>query len=147
MTSFAHVDYPTEHPGVVRAQRFARLLSRSSDRFDGGRAAAALFLGAIVAAFLVVANEVADSWGDGYLLAAWIIMWAVAFGTLAVFAQPLGRAFAQFRSWRTRITAKRRQAAEDEKLWRLALTDARVMADISRAMTAAGTVRNLKTYY
>jgi hypothetical protein len=147
MTSFVHVDYPTQHPGVIRAQRLARLLSRSGEHSEGSRAAASLLLGAIVAALLVVANEVVDSWSESYLLAAWIIMWAVAFGALAVFARPLGRAVARFRSWRMRITARRRQAAEDEKLWRLALSDARVMADISRAMTAAATVRNLKTYY
>lgn len=31
--------------------------------------------------------------------------------------------------------AARKQAAEDRKLWDLALTDARVMADLSRAMS------------
>ncbi|MBC5763840.1 hypothetical protein [Ramlibacter albus] len=39
----------------------------------------------------------------------------------------------------------RRQAREDEKLWNLALTDARVMADLSRAMGAEAL--NIKRYY
>lgn len=147
MTSFAHVDHPTQHPGVIRAQRLARVLHDPSKPFDGGRAAASLLLGAIVAALLVVANEVIDTWSEGYLLAAWIIMWAIAFGALAVFAEPIARASAGLRSWLKRSAARRKQAAEDEKLWRLALNDERVMADLSRAMSAAASVRNLKTYY
>jgi hypothetical protein len=50
-------------------------------------------------------------------------------------------------SWLKRQLANRRQAAEDAKLWRLALSDDRVMADLSRAISAAAVVRNLKTYY
>jgi hypothetical protein len=147
MTSYAHVEYPTQHPGVVRVERLARLLRGPGEHTDGSRAAASLLLGAIVAALIVVANEAVDSWSESYLLAGWIVMWAVAFGALAVFAQPLQRALKQFRSWHAGVTAKRRQAAEDDKLWRLALTDSRVMADLSRAMSSAAVVRNLKTYY
>ncbi len=57
------------------------------------------------------------------------------FGGLAVLGSPLvrlaGRARAGFAAWRE----ERRQREEDRKLWNLALTDARVMADLSRAMS------------
>ena len=54
--------------------------------FDGARGAAALLLAAIVSALLVVANQVIDTWTEGHLLAAWIVMWTVAFAALALFA-------------------------------------------------------------
>lgn len=41
---------------------------------------------------------------------------------------------------------RRRQAAEDDKLWNLALTDARVMAELSRAMSA-GAASDIRKYY
>ena len=54
---------------------------------------------------------------------------------------------AKLQLWLKHQAAKRRQAAEDAKLWQVALNDARVMADISRAMSSAAAVRNLKTYF
>jgi hypothetical protein len=146
MTSFAHVDYPTEHPGVARAERLVETVQELAHRFDSARAFGSVLLAAIVAALLVVANQVVDTWTDGHLLAAWIVMWTVAFGALALFAQPIRRTSAGLRVWVKRWTAARKQAADDEKMWRVALNDARVMADISRAMSAAA-VRDIRRYY
>ena len=42
--------------------------------------------------------------------------------------------------------ARRRQVAEDDQYWQAALSDARIMADISRAMSAAA-VQDIKAYY
>ena len=147
MTSFAHVDYPNWHPAVLRAERVVESVRTLSSRFDRTRVPGSLVLAAMVAALLVVANQFVDTWTDGHLLAAWMVMWTVAFGILAVFAAPLGRVSAGLWQRAKRVAAKRRQAAEDEKLWRAALDDARIMADISRAMSAAGRVRDLTTYY
>ena len=146
MTSFAHVEYPTEHPGVVRAENAAAALKSAAAHFDGARGAASLLLAAVVSALLVVANQVIDTWTEGHLLAAWIVMWLVAFAAIALFAAPAKRAAAGVRAGAKRWAAARKQAAEDQKLWDLALTDARVMADISRAMSADA-VRDIKAYY
>ena len=146
MTAFAHVDHPTEHPGVVRAQRLAASVKNAASRFDGARAGASMLLAAIVAALVVVANQVIDTWTEGHLLAAWIVMWTVAFAALALLATPAKRTAAALRSGARRWAAVRKQAAEDEKLWNVALTDARVMADISRAMSADA-ARDIKAYY
>jgi hypothetical protein len=146
MTSFAHVDYPTEHAGVVRAERAAQSLKAAAHGFDGTRAGASMLLAAIVAAMVVIANQVIDTWTEGHLLAAWIVMWAVAFAALALFAKPAKRAAAALRVGLQRWAAARKRAAEDDQLWQLALTDARVMADISRAMTE-GARREIKAYY
>jgi hypothetical protein len=146
MTSFAHVDYPSEHAGVVRAQRAAESLKQAARSFDGTRASASLLLAAIVAALVVVASQVIDTWTEGHLLAAWIVMWAVAFAALGLFAAPAKRAAVALRAGMKRWAAARKQAAEDEQLWQLALTDARVMADISRAMSADAS-RDIIAFY
>jgi hypothetical protein len=133
MTSFIQVDYPTEHGGVVRFERAAKTLSSATRRAGG----AGFLTAAIVSALLVVANQVVDTWTEGHLLAAWIALWAIAFAVLALVAAPVHRAAvglkAQFAAWR----AARREAAEDRKLWALAQDDARIMADLSRAMSQA----------
>lgn len=146
MTSFVHVDYPVEHPGVARAERVIGNIQQAARSFDATRAGASLLLAAIVAALMVVANQVIDTWTEGHLLAAWIVMWLVAFAAIALFAAPAKRAAKALRAGMQRWAAARRQAAEDQKLWDLAMTDARVMADISRAMSASA-LRDLKTYY
>ncbi|MCM2253869.1 MAG: hypothetical protein NDJ19_16020 [Ramlibacter sp.] len=146
MTSFAHVDYPREHAGVVRAERAAQSVTRAVRQFDGTRAGASLLLAAIVAAMVMVAGQVIDNWTEGHLLGAWMVMWAVAFAALALFAAPAKRAAAAMRVGLQRWALARKRAAEDAELWQLALTDARVMADLSRAM-AESAGPQIKTYY
>lgn len=146
MTSFAHVTYPAQHPGVARAERVARNFSDVVAGFDGARATATLLLAAIVAALMVVANQVIDTWTEGHLLAAWIVMWTVAFAALALLAAPVRRAATSLRAAYAGWNVRRVRAAQDEKYWQAALADARIMADISRAMSAAA-VRDIKAYY
>ncbi|MEO5672312.1 MAG: hypothetical protein ABIR26_16625 [Ramlibacter sp.] len=145
MTSFARVDHPTEHPGVIRAERLAKSIANAARHFDGARASASMLLAAIVAALMVVANQVIDTWTEGHLLAAWIVMWTIAFAALALLAAPARRTAAAFRSGLRRWAATRKQAAADERLWAIALTDARVMADISRAMSVEA-ARDIRAY-
>jgi hypothetical protein len=137
MTSFVHVDYPSRHAGVVRAERAAESLKHVARRFDPTRAGASMLLAAIVAAMVVVASQVIDTWTEGHLLAAWTVMWTVVFAALALFAAPAKRAAFAIRAGLKQWAAARKRRAEDDQLWQLALTDARVMADISRAMSSA----------
>ena len=131
-SSFVHADFPTEHAGLARLERSAAFL-RDTWR---GTAQGSLALAAVVAAAVVVANEVVDTWTDGHLLAAWIAMWLIAFGTLAVFATPARRAAGVVKAAASQWREEQRQAREDRETWELALSDARVMADISRSMDA-----------
>ena len=86
MTSFVHVEMPTEHPGVARFERAAGNLRTAANRFDSAKGLAAFLLAAVVSAMLVVADQVMSTWADGHLMAAWIVMWAIAFSVLAMFA-------------------------------------------------------------
>lgn len=145
-TSFAPVTYPPRHPGVERAARVAGAFKGFAAAFDATRASATLLLAAMVSASLVVANQVVDTWTEGHLMAAWIALWAVAFAALALFATPARRAtravLAAYQGWRVRAI----QRHHDEQFWEAALKDARLMADISRAMSAAA-MRDVKAYY
>lgn len=145
MTSFVHVDFPTEHPGVARAGRAFAALRQLGRAFESARGVATLVLAAVVSTLLVVANQVIDTWTEGHLLAAWIVLWTIAFAAIGLLASPLRRAVQSGRAAWTRSCAARRQAAQDRELWALALTDARVMAELSRAMSR-DTLRDVRGY-
>ncbi len=89
MTTFVHIDYSFQHPGVARAERIGAALSAA------GRGNALL-------------------------------------GLLALIGAPVVRLGEALQAWR----AARRLARSDARYWEVALGDARVMADISRAMNA-----------
>ena len=146
MTSFIHIDQPLQHPGVVRAQEAAESIKGIASAFDGARGAASLLLAAIVSAVLVVANRVIDTWSDGHLLVMWIALWCVAFAALALLAAPARRAAVSMRTGWAAWKESRKTFKDDQKLWNVALKDARVMADLSRAMGREA-MRDVRGYY
>lgn len=133
MSKFIHIDQSISHPGVERIENAASFLKTRALRFNGSRALAAMLVTAIVAAILVVANQLIETITDGHLFAAWIGLWAIGFAAMALLLDPVFAGVAALRKawglWR----AERRLAAQDEKMWDLALRDARVMADIQAA--------------
>lgn len=135
MTSFVHIDYPQQHPGVARAEAVIEAAGRLRQNFDGTRGIAALLLAAVVSGLLVVADRLVDTWADDRLLAAWIVLWVVAFAALALFAAPARRLsvalVGKMDAWSARVAERR----ADERLWATAQTDARVMADLQAAIT------------
>ena len=137
MTAFVNVEFPSQHPGVERAEQVIERFERATAPFDGARGVATLLLAALVSALLVVANEVIETWSDGHLLAAWIALWLVGFAALALLAKPM-RALTLHgpQTWRNWL-AKRRESADDAWMWNLAQHDSRVMADILCAMGRA----------
>lgn len=147
MTSFVHVEYSTQHSGVQRAENAAQTLKQVAQSFDGARGAATLLLAAVVSALVVVANQVIDTWGEGHLLAAWMVLWLVAFAALALLAGPARRATVALRNLRQAWAEHRSQAAADEQIWQAALQDARVMADLSRAMDGSASRGKIAHYY
>ena len=66
--------------------------------------------------------------------------------TLAFIGAPLHRAGLKLGAMLAAWNAARKQRAEDDKLWAIALSDARVMADLSRAMSADA-ARQARAYY
>ena len=83
-----------------------------------------------------------DTWSEGHLLAAWIVMWTVAFAAMALLAAPAKTAAIAMRAGLVRWNTARKQAEQDRELWALAQTDSRVMADLTCAMSRAALRRS-----
>src|SRR5262245_13819075 len=64
-TSFVHVDQPTQHPGVARAEAVVSQLRLARGRLNGTRGMAAVLLAAVVGAILVVVDRMATNLQDG----------------------------------------------------------------------------------
>lgn len=65
---------------------------------------------------------------------------------LAAVGAPITRVAAKVSAGFAAFAAARRQRIEDDKLWSIALSDARVMADLSRAMSRDA-LRDTRGYY
>ena len=96
---------------------------------------AALLLTAMVAAVLVVAYEVMDSVVEGHLLVLWIALWAIGFASLALFSGTARQVVVATRSALDGWALRQARARADQRLWRIAQSDSRVMADIQAAVT------------
>lgn len=135
MTRFVHIDYPTRHPGVERIENAMALMARVRHSFNSSRGLSSMLLAAMVSALLVVADQVVDTWADGHLLVAWVLMWVIGFAALALLATPsralVKQALNAVNHW---LVASARSRA-DARLWALATKDHRVMADLSAAQT------------
>ena len=138
MTSFVHLEYSNQHPGVARVESALVAAQKMRRGLSGARGLATLLLSAVAAAVLVVAYQVMDSVAEGHLLVVWVAMWAVAFVVLAVFAgtarQLAVRMKAGLDAWSHRMALAR----ADDRLWAMAQNDHRVMADLQVAMARGG---------
>jgi hypothetical protein len=107
--------------------------SRSAS--EGSRTLAGMLLAAVMAALLVAADQVINTWADGHLLAGWVALWTVAFAALAFLTPPLRQisttAAAIYSRW-ARASQLRRQ---EEAMWEHARRDPRVMAELQSAWT------------
>ena len=139
MTSFVQPNYPTHHEGIERIGEALDGAEVVYHKFTGARSVATFLLAAVVSGLVLAANQLIDTWADGHLLAAWVALWAVAFAALALAASPIRRAVvsvkqfdgsALYAAW----TARRKARIQDEKMWDYAKQDARLMADIMRAV-------------
>lgn len=137
MSNFIYNSYSVEHPGVVR------IYQAEEERLAATVAAAApqkssqshwLLLAIVMVAIAAAIHQVTESWTDGHMLAAWMVLWAMAFAGIALFSSPARRALRIVRTGYRAWVDSRQQAASDERVWNAALQDARLMADLARAM-------------
>lgn len=137
MTSFVHIDYPTSHPGVDRFESAIAAAGQLRKGFNGTKSLAGVLLAAMVAALVVVADQLVDTWAEGHLMVAWVLLWVVAFAAIALLAPTTrhlsGKLLRGLDAWSRRIA----RARADDRLWEIAQKDSRVMADLRAAMTRA----------
>lgn len=137
MTSFVHPHFSTRHAGAERIESVIEAAGQIRQEFDGAKGLTVMLLAAIVAALIVVADQLVDTWADGHLLVAWVVLWVVGFAALALLAAPARhlatRLVQTLDGWSRRVARER----ADARLWSLAQKDSRVLADIQAAVTRA----------
>ncbi len=137
MTSFINPSFPTEHPGVARAESVATAARGLYQNFDSTRGLATILLAAVVSALVVAADQLVDTWAEDHLLVAWVAVWAVGFAAMALFAGSArslaSRMVKSLDAWSLREA----RARADKRLWATALSDPRIMADLQVAMGRA----------
>ena len=134
MSSYSPTSYCVPRSGTARTGSAAHDPQESHTGFDVTKGLSAMLLAAMVSALVVVADQLIDTWADGHLMVAWIALWVVGFTALAMFAGAARKlavtAVASLDAW-SRGVAKTRAEA---RLWAIAKTDPRVMADLTTAM-------------
>lgn len=137
MTSFVHVEYPKSHGGVDRVERAVHAAGQLRKGWTLSRGIAGMLLAAVVSALLVVADQLMETWADGHLLAAWVLLWVIGFAAVALLAPAARsvarRAVAGLDRWSQGVARRR----ADERLWDLARRDPRVLADLQAAASRA----------
>jgi|GEM_PF-1092560 len=132
MEQFFQIPNTAQSAGPASAN--SSLVSQRGLRVDGSKTLAGMLLAAAMAALLVVAEQVIDTWADGHLLAGWVALWTVAFAALALLATPMRRMAvylaAAVAGWRMDRRIRRQNAA----LWDFASTDQRQMAELQAAL-------------
>ena len=142
MSSYLQPDYPArvQHAAQGGASRLSAGVQPR--RYDPSRAMEAMLLAAIVSALLVVADQWLETWAEGHLMTAWIALWVVGFAALALLAGTVKRFSTKIYASLDEWAARKAQARADERLWSIALKDARLMADLQSALTRADDASN-----
>lgn len=95
---------------------------------------AGMMLAAVLAALLVVAAQVIDTWTDGHLLLGWVALWTVAFAALALLAPPLRQLCSTLALALAHAARELKQRRLEESMWEHAKQDPRIMAELQGAM-------------
>jgi hypothetical protein len=132
--SFVNLEYPLIHPGVERAEKAVAHVQRMGDAFSPTRTLAGVLLAAIITAFVVVADQMMDTWAEGHLLVAWVALWAVIFATLGLFAGVSKSLAVQMKQSLDNWSASMAQSRADARMWAIAQKDARLMSELQIAM-------------
>lgn len=99
------------------------------------RALATLLLAAGVAALAVVTDRLIDTWADGHLLAAWVLMWAVVFLGSVLLASPARHAARRVGALLDGWARRRALARAEARTAALAWHDARLQAELAALRT------------
>jgi len=134
MASFIQPGFPARHSGADRLQSVIESVQAVRRGFDSAKGLSVMLLAAMVAALVVVADQLIETWADGHLLVAWVALWALGFVALAAFSMPARRwtasANGALKAWSERAAQKH----ADERLLVIAKADPRVMADLDAAL-------------
>jgi Ca2+/Na+ antiporter len=108
--------------------------THSTTQTESARSLAVMLLAAVVAAMVVLADRLINTWADGHLFLAWVALWVVVFAGMALFAST-ARTIAQrtvrsLDGWSQTIA----RARADARLWSIAQSDPRLMQELQQAL-------------
>ena len=93
-----------------------------------------MLLAAVVAAMVVLADRLINTWADGHLFLAWVALWVVVFAGMALFASTARniaqRTVRSLDGWSQTIA----RARADARLWNIAQSDPRLMQELQQAL-------------
>ena len=102
------------------------------------RALASLLLAAGVSALVVLADQLLESWAERHEIAAWLVLWGIAVAAIVLLRGitrvAARKAMGALDAWSAKVAQRR----ADERLWAMAQTDARLMADLQSALDRNG---------
>lgn len=112
----------------------AGAVTSSTTQTESARSLAVMLLAAVVAAMVVLADRLINTWADGHLFLAWVALWVVVFAGMALFAST-ARTIAQrtvrsLDGWSQTIA----RARADARLWSIAQSDPRLMQELQQAL-------------
>ncbi len=122
---------PSPNPAPAAGAGAGASHVQAARRAVAPRALATLLLAAGVAALAVVTDRLIDTWADGHLLAAWVLMWAVVFLGSLMLASPARHAAQRVMAGLNGWALRRAVARAEARTAALAQRDARLQADLS----------------
>jgi hypothetical protein len=132
---FVHSDFPQAHVGADRIVNAGETLQAIGHHVRKHGSLASLLLAAMLAALVVVAEQVLSQLQDGHLLLSWMALWLVVFAGMAFFAGTTRRWSMTIRQTWQGFMQRQAQARSDERFLDTALRDSRVMNDLVAAAT------------
>jgi hypothetical protein len=111
---------------------------RNSPSRMGVRGLSVMLLAAAVSTLVMLADEYVSVWTDGHLFFGWVVLWAMIFAGMALFAGTARtlatRALGGLDVWSQSLAQSRAEA----RMWDIAKSDPRIMAElvVARSRTA-----------
>lgn len=135
MNTYVQAEFPVAGSGAQ--VRDAEGSFKLKQGFDSTKLIGVALQAGLVTTLLLVVGRLVASWGESNQLLGWVVLWAVGFAamvTLTGVARTLStQLVVRLDAWSRRIA----RARADERMWALAKTDARIMAELEAARLRA----------
>lgn len=100
---------------------------------SGVKGLAAMFLAGLVAALVVLADRAISTWADEHLFLAWVLLWAVVFAGIALFAGAARRMAQRVMPWLDGWSRAIAETRAELRLLEAARRDPRLMKELEVA--------------
>lgn len=120
---------------LLRNDKAAASVRLASPSRVGVRSLSVMLLAAAVSALAVVADRYVSVWTDGDLFFGWVILWAVVFAGMALFADTARKLAARTMGLLDSWSQSTAHARAEARMWDIAKSDPRVMSELMIART------------